>query len=74
MADDELIENILRNMRPGLQIALANKRFQNIDNLFSHCVGLETIWRRHGYMPELPMMPRRFVNEISQGNLYNVPI
>lgn len=62
--DDEFLEMVKRNMRPGLQIALVNRHFNNLEQLMSHCVALETMWSRHGYQPEMYIQNRRFINEI----------
>lgn len=64
--DVELLEILRRNMRPGLQLALANRTFTNLDDLLRQCVSLETMWSRLGYFPEafVSNPPKRVLNEI----------
>lgn len=62
--DDELLEIIKRNMRPGLQIALINHNFSNLDELLLQCVSLESMWTRLGYNPEAFVLNRRSVEEV----------
>lgn len=64
--DVELLEILRRNMRPGLQLALANRTFSNLDDLLRQCVSLETMWGRLGYFPEafVSNPPKRAINEI----------
>lgn len=46
MPDEDLLETIKRNMRPGLEIALTN-------HFISSCIPIESVWNRLGYVPEL---------------------
>lgn len=56
---------ILRNMRPGLQMALANKHFVKLGyTSHSKYACLETTWTRHGYQAEFLILSIRYVNEI----------
>lgn len=64
MLDQELIEILRRNMRPGLQLAMANKTFTNIQVLVAQCVNLESMWSRLGYTPEMFFGNKRYINEI----------
>lgn len=63
LPDSELLEIMRRNMRPGLQLALANKQILNLDELFTQCVKLETLWSRLGYNPESSIVQKKSICE-----------
>lgn len=56
---DEIFEILRRNMCPGLQLALANMNFCNMDKLFSQAVSLGPMWSRLGYNPEAFITSKR---------------
>lgn len=50
--ESDLIEILTNNMRPGLQVALAGKKFRNISSLAQECRTHEDLWVQLRYNPE----------------------
>lgn len=48
LPDSEFLDILKRNMRPGLQNKIVGRNFQNIEQLVSFCVAVETTWVRNG--------------------------
>lgn len=74
MSDAELLELVRRNMRPGLQILLASKQFESLDELVAQCVSLETMFNRIGYNPEANMQYKRVISEIQNEGVVCEPL
>lgn len=73
ISNQEMLNLIRNNMRPGLQMSLAIQKYTHIGELVSDCITMEENWSRFNYNPDSFNPPRRFVNEISAHVDSNLP-
>lgn len=71
LSDDSLMEILIRNMRPGLHLALEDQGFESINALVKKCLSLESFWLRIDYNPEAFLNIRIGVDEVQM--LSNCP-
>lgn len=56
--DLEILELIKRNMRYGLQTAVAGESFKSLPEFLHKLIAIEDSWNRIGYVPETAMFPK----------------
>lgn len=65
LSQDDLLNILRKNMRPGLRAFLAIRRYESVNELVNDCIEFEQTWSEIDYNPEFACLSRKRVSEIS---------